>query len=143
WRLPLLLGLVLAAIVWSRARNQREAPVQQNATMPTTVPKSDPRSKVWLAVNYSNGERIDFSAIAWHDGMTAAELTKAWQPVIPIKQKGEGESAFVTAIKAVENEGNDGKNWTYTVNGQMADRSFEGYKLKPDDHVLWTFGPRQ
>ena len=110
--------------------------------MPTPLPKSDPRPKVWLSVNYGDGQRTDFAAIEWHEGMTAAELTKAW-PVIPIKQQGEGESAFVSSIKDVANQGADGKNWTYSVNGQMADRSFAVYKLKPDDHVLWTFGTRQ
>jgi hypothetical protein len=143
WRLPLLLAIVLAAIMLWRPHNPREVPGQQKANLPTPVPKNDPRPKVWLTVDFGNGDRTAFSPIAWQDGMTAADLTKAWMPVIPIKQKGEGESAFVTAIKDVENQGADGKNWTYTVNGQMADRSFEVYKLKPDDHVLWTFGPRK
>lgn len=110
--------------------------------MPTPIPKDDPRPKVWLSVNYGNGARTDFAAIEWHDGMTAADLTKAW-PVIPIKQQGEGESAFITAIKNVENQGADSKNWTYRVNGEVADRSFAVFKLKPNDHVLWNFGPGQ
>ena len=142
WRLPLLLGLVLAAIMWTQAHKSREAPPQATPAMPTPIPKSDPRPKVWLSVNYGDGGRTDFAAIEWHEGMTAADLTKAW-PVIPIKQQGEGESAFVTSIKDIENQGADGKNWIYSVNGQTADRSFAVYKLKPDDHVLWTFGPRQ
>jgi hypothetical protein len=142
WRLPLLLALVLAVIIWSRAHNSREVPGQKNAEMPTPIAKSDPRPKVVLSIDYGNGRRTDFAAIGWRDGMTAADLTKAW-PNITIKQKGDGESAFVTAIDEVENQGADGKNWMYSVNGQMADRSFAIYKLKPDDHVLWTFGPRQ
>jgi hypothetical protein len=137
---------VLAAIVLFRphlARKMPGEPGQQKANMPMPVPKGDPRPKVWLTVDFGDGNRTAFSPVEWHDGMTAADLTKAWAPVIPIKQKGEGESAFVTTMKDIENQGADGKNWTYSINGQMADRSFEVYKLKPDDHVLWTFGSRK
>jgi hypothetical protein len=62
---------------------------------------------------------------------------------ISIAQKGSGQSAFVTAIGGLENQGADAQNWTYSVNGQIADRSFAVYELKPGDRVLWTFGPRQ
>ncbi len=142
WQLPLLLGLVLAAIVWSRSRNVRHTPDPTEAKMPTPIAKSDSRPKVTLSINYGNGRRIEFAAIAWHEGMTAADLTKAW-PNISVKQQGEGESALVVAIDDIENQGDGQKNWTYSVNGQMADRSFAVYKLHPDDRVLWTFGPRQ
>ena len=110
--------------------------------MPAPIAASDPRPKVDLTIDFGGGRRIAFAAIAWHDGMTVADLMSAW-PNIAIKQKGAGESAFVTAIDDVENQGADGKNWTYSVNDQIADRSFAVYKLKPGDHVLWTFGPRQ
>ncbi len=56
------------------------------------------------------------------------------------RSKRSAQSAFLTAIDGVENEGADGQNWTYTVNGQIADRSFAVYELKPGDQVLWTFG---
>jgi hypothetical protein len=142
WRLPLLLGLVLAAIVWSRTHALREAPGDKGVEMPAIIAASDPRPKVALSLDFGGGRRIAFSAIAWRDGMTVADLISAW-PNIAINQKGAGESAFVTSIDDVENQGVDGKNWTYRVNDQMADRSFAVYKLKPGDHVLWTFGPRQ
>jgi hypothetical protein len=142
WRLPLLLGLVLAAIVWSRTHALREAPTDKSGEMPAPIAASDPGPKVALTVDFGGGRRLAFAAIAWRDGMTVADLTTAW-PNIAIKQKGAGESAFVTSIDDVENQGADGKNWTYSVNDQMADRSFAVYKLKPGDRVLWTFGPRQ
>jgi len=58
-------------------------------------------------------------------------------------QKGSGESAFLTTIDGIENQGDAGHNWTYSVNGKHADRSFEIYKLEPGDQVLWTFGPQK
>jgi hypothetical protein len=74
--------------------------------------------------------------------MTVADAMKASSGV-KISQKGSGQSAFVTSIDGVENQGADGQNWTYSVNGQMADRSYAVYELKPGDQVLWTFGARQ
>ena len=142
WRLPLLLGLVLAAIVWSRTHALRDVPANNSAEMPVTIPASDPRPKVALTLDFGGGRRLAFAAIAWRDGMTVADLISAW-PNVVIKQKGTGESAFVTAIDDVENQGADGNNWTYRVNDQMGDRSFAVYKLKSGDLVLWTFGPRQ
>lgn len=54
--------------------------------------------------------------------------------------RGSGETAFVTAIGGVENEGVSGKNWIYRVNGETGDRSAGVYQLDPGDRVLWSFG---
>jgi hypothetical protein len=142
WRLPILLGLVLAAIIWSRVQSPHETPKNNSAEMPEPIAIGDPRPKVELSINFGGGRRTNFAAIAWHDGMTVADLMNAW-PNVRITQKGTGESAFVTAIDDVANQGADGQNWTYSVNNQIADRSFAVYKLKAGDQVLWTFGPRQ
>lgn len=74
--------------------------------------------------------------------MTAADQLRA-APGVKLTQTGTGAAALLTAINDVSNEGADGNNWTYQVNDQSADRSFEVYELKPDDRVLWTFGPRR
>jgi hypothetical protein len=65
----------------------------------------------------------------------------AGAPQLSVDQKGSGQAAFLTSIDGVANQGADGKNWTFAVNGQSADRSFAVYELRPGDHVLWTFGP--
>jgi hypothetical protein len=39
-------------------------------------------------------------------------------------QKGTGHSALLTEMGGTANEGAEGENWTYEVNGQNADRSF-------------------
>jgi hypothetical protein len=142
WQLPLLLLLVLASIMWWQTSHPHGAPQAKTGQLPTTISRNDPRPKTDLTIDYGSGRRTAFGPIEWHDGMTVADLVAAWTN-IAVKQKGSGESAFVTAIDDVENEGADGKNWIYSVNGQVGDRSFAIYKLKPDDHVLWTYGPRQ
>lgn len=44
--------------------------------------------------------------------------------------------ALLTAINDLANEEADGSNWTYQVNDESADRSFEVYQLRPNDRVL-------
>jgi len=129
-------------MMWWQSNRPHEARQAKNGDLPTPIAKDDPRPKIALTIDYGNGRRTAFAAIEWHDGMTVADLMAAWTNVA-VKQKGSGESAFVTTIDGIENQGADGKNWIYSVNGQVGDRSFAVYKLKPEDHVLWTFGPRQ
>ena len=62
--------------------------------------------------------------------MTVADLLSS-APEVPITQKGSDQAAFLTAINGVANEGAGGKNWTYEVNGEVADRSFAVYELQP------------
>jgi hypothetical protein len=140
WRLPLLLGLVLAVMLLSRGRSLWE-------TKPN--PRAAPNSaggpafeSVSLAIDFGNGQHKDLPSIAWREGLTVADLFNA-APGVFIKQKGSGQGALLTAIDDVANEGADGKNWTYDVNFKDADRSFAVYELHPGDRVLWTFGSRR
>jgi hypothetical protein len=142
WRLPLLLLAVLVAMMWWQTNRPHPAQQAKNGNLPTTIRNDDPRPKVTLTIDYSGGRRTAYAAIEWHDGMTVADLMAAWTN-IAVKQQGSGESAFVIGIDDIINQGADGNNWIYSVNGQIGDRSFAVYQLKAEDHVLWTFGPRQ
>jgi hypothetical protein len=142
WRLPLLLALVLGAIVWSRVHGLREQSPEKYVGPPAPVVNGVPQEKVELAIDFGGGRRKSFDGVVWHGGMTVADAMNASSGV-KITQKGSGQSAFVTSIDGVENQGADGQNWTYSVNSQIADRSFAVYELKPGDRILWTFGSRQ
>ena len=72
--------------------------------------------------------------------MTVADLLSS-APDVPITQQGTDQTAFLTGIFGVANEGAGGKNWTYEVNGEGADRSFAVYELHAGDRVLWSFAP--
>lgn len=140
WRLPLLLALVLVAILLSRGRQLWEGEHiadSESATSSTTAPV---RQAVSLSIDFGDGRRKDVAAVDWHEGMTVANVMRK-TPGVSIAQKGSGAGAFATAIDGVGNEGADGNNWTYEVNGKSGDRSFALYELHPGDRVLWTFGP--
>jgi hypothetical protein len=140
WRLPLLLGLILTAILlWQWRHTRTTHSVESNSTEAADS-ESAARGKVSLTIDFGNGRRQEFESVAWHQGMTVAELLTAARG-LATTQKGAGSGAFLTEINGVANEGADGSNWTYEVNGVGADRSFAVYELRPSDRVLWTFGP--
>ena len=129
----------------------RSTALQQNSsTHPGGTAADDsiavPTGKtVTLAIEFADGSlRHDY--LPWHEGMTVENLLAAASHLpkgIQFAQQGSGESALLTEINGTANEGGSGRNWTYSVNGQQADRSFAVYRLQPDDHVLWTFSTKQ
>jgi hypothetical protein len=145
WRLPLLLALLLVAMVVARSMGLRQstAIIHSPAANP---PAAAPNGKtVTLVIRTADGiERHDF--VAWREGMTVEDLLTAASRLakgVQFAQQGSAASALLTEMNGTANEGGDGRNWTYSVNGQEADRSFAVYQLQPGDHVLWTFAAKQ
>jgi hypothetical protein len=101
---------------------------------------------VSLLIDFGDGRRQEHEAIAWREAMTVRDVLLAASDSsggVKFGQQGSGASAFLTEIDGIENEGAQGRNWTYAVNGTLADRSFAIYPLRPGDQVLWTFAARQ
>jgi hypothetical protein len=143
WKLLVLFALVLAAIVAYRVFGTGETQVGgPGATRIESTPPSRTRETVSLTFRFSEGDERKIEPIAWHRGMTVDDLMTAASRVpggIRYAMRGAGEMAFLTRIDNIVNEGASGRNWTYTVNGERADKSFAVYELEPGDHVLWTF----
>ena len=144
WKLPVLFALVLATIVVYRISVDRETRVEPAAAPPadSTTSAEPSGQSVTLTIQFADASERQFDAVSWHDGMTVGDLmTAASQRPDGLRYalRGSGEMAFLTRIDDTENEGASGRNWTYTVNGARADRSFAVYRLAPGDHVLWTF----
>lgn len=140
WLLPLLLGLVFILIVVFRGNEQQDLPnkPQLPANPPATA--SNTAEGVHLVIDFGDGPRREFASIPWRSGITVADLLRG-NPDLTVLQKGTGAAAFLTTINGVENQGADGKNWLYEVNGKVGDRSFAIYELRGGDRVLWTFRP--
>ncbi len=141
WRLPVLLAVVLAAILaWRGGGLLQSENAKRN---PPTPPTGNSAGKqVLLTVDFGAGEKKELIAVPWREGMTVADLMGNASN-ISIVQRGSGQGGLLTSINDVSNQGADGKNWTFEVNGQEADRSFAVYELRPGDQVLWTFGLRR
>jgi hypothetical protein len=144
WRLPLLLAIVLVAMLLIQERSVRQAVLSPFAAPPAQpVDESPPEAanKVLLSINFGNGH-LQHEITEWRDGMTVADMLQQ-EPRVSFQSNGAGESAFLSAINGVANQGAGGRHWTYSVNGKYADRSFAAYELRPNDHVLWTFAEQQ
>ena len=144
WRLPLLLMIVLAGVWLLRGPGVREvAPRSDDARQATQAEATDGQS-VSLTIDFGGGRRSEFEPIAWRPGMTVEDATRETpRKYIRLNVIGSAESAFLASLDGTENEGADGRNWTYSVNGKNGDRSFAVFELKPGDQVLWTFGKQQ
>jgi hypothetical protein len=143
WQLPLLLAVVLVAILLVNRWRIRE-PVPTTGGPPTAAAaEAENGQTIVLTIDFGGGMRREWSALPWREGMTVGDaLSAASQPSggeLEFAQQGSGASAFLTRFGDAVNEGAGGRNWTYEVNGQRADRSFAVYVLKPGDQVLWKF----
>jgi hypothetical protein len=149
-----LLLAVLAAILAARLSGFREigstssdTRSEQSSTGPTTKsPDAATGQTVALAIQFGNDRERRFDEVPWREGMTVDDLlTLASRQADGISYVVQGRKAMalLTRIDDAANEGAGGRNWTYSVNDQRADRSFAVYELQPGDKVLWTFGLRE
>lgn len=95
-----------------------------------------------LIVDYGDNSQKHFTELPWRDGLTVLEATKIAQKHprgIQAKSRSSGSTAFLTQIDDVSNEGGDGRNWVFRVNGELGDRSCGVYKVNAGDTVLWRF----
>lgn len=142
WRLPLLLAIVLIAIIAVRASLTRT----RGQRLPTTAqPQAGAAAgkSVSLAIRFDDGKERSFDDIAWIPGMTVDDLLMAVSQRpdgISYAVVGEREMRLLTQIDDTANDKAAGRFWTYSVNGQQADRSLGVYELRPGDRVLWRFG---
>jgi hypothetical protein len=139
WQLPLLLALVLAALFLTRRESSESTPSE--ADRPASGAVAPSGETVSLAVDLG-ADRRDLGEVPWVEGMTVRDALASTGDAnerVKFVLQGRGQSAFLTEIDGVKNEGAGGRNWTYAVNDQFADRSFAVYELRPGDRVLWTF----
>jgi hypothetical protein len=109
-----------------------------------TAGAEDKPKTVKVVIDYGDGAQKVFPALEWQDGMTvldAMEKAKAPAHGITFKYTGRGETAFLTQIDDLKNEGGGKakKNWQYLVNDVYADKSCGVRKLEKSDVVLWKF----
>jgi hypothetical protein len=142
--LPLLLGLVLAAILLLRDDGVRHS-VTDSGEPANGAPSAESISQtVALSLDFGDGQERRYEPIAWREGMTVRDLTRETRREgLKLEVRGTGAAAFLESLDGVANEGAAGRNWTYSVNGKPGDRSFAIYEMQPGDHVLWKFGGQQ
>ncbi|MFN3198249.1 MAG: DUF4430 domain-containing protein [Bradymonadia bacterium] len=98
---------------------------------------SQTKGQVTLTIEGPDGKVKTLPAQAWSAGLTVQGLLDAHK--IKYDASGSGETALLTALDGVSNEGGQGKSWLFWVNDSFADKSFGAYTLKAGDVVKWKF----
>ena len=97
---------------------------------------------VQLAIDYGDGVEKRFSQLRWTAGMTVLDTLQvaAKHPRgIEFQHRGSGATAFVYKIDDLENEGR-GRNWIFSINGELAERSCGVTGVQAGDRIHWKFG---
>lgn len=105
---------------------------------PAVVAKTD---TVRVIIDYGDGVERHFTALPWHKKTTvlaAMQAAQAHVHGIRFEFRGQNDTALLTRIDDLSNEGS-GRNWTYRVNDQVANKSFGVFELAAGDTVLWKF----
>ncbi len=125
-------------------------PVTDVAPLATNIPAEDNFDSEATGVSVTVDLTIDFNGQAGNktvavpcsgDSTVFSTLERAMNMGdLEFESSGRGESAFVISIDDVENQRAAGDNWTYRVNGELADRGCGVYDIQPGDQIMWHFG---
>jgi O6-methylguanine-DNA--protein-cysteine methyltransferase len=99
------------------------------------------KETVTLVIDYADGVEKHFRELPWKTGATVLDVMQAAQRHprgSRFVYRGTGDIAFLTQIDDLKNEGN-GRNWIFSINGDVAKRSFAVSEVKAGDRVLWKF----
>lgn len=87
-------------------------------------------------IDRGDSAAIKTQTVPWKEGLTVFEqLCRAAE----VRATGEGYFTFVESIDGVRNEGAEGRNWQFWLNGERSDEGAGAMGLRPGDRVLWRF----
>lgn len=140
WGLVLVLAVLAGVrLLGSLAADFRQpAPPEEN---PLAIEPGE-GAPVRLTRRMPDAEDLEVE-VAWTPGTTVAVATRraADEPGWESEWRGEGQMAFLESLGGTPNEGADGLNWQFEVNGEYADQGAGAVTLAPGDRVLWKLAP--
>src|SRR5262245_51037927 len=98
---------------------------------------------VKLTIDYGDGVQKTFLNLEWKEKLTvfaAMQAAEKHPRGIKIEHSGSGETTFIKAIDDAANEGQGGRNWRYSVDGEGGRVSAGVAELKPGDEIVWRYG---
>ncbi len=138
-----LLGVLLLVLAMNYLLGRRASVVRSDAAAVSQAMEADAVQGVTIEQQGADDAVLRIivpcpSATTVLDAMRlAAERDPAWE----FTYEGAGESAFLTQLGQQANQGAEGNNWQYEVQGERANVSFGALQLVPGDRVLWKFAP--
>lgn len=138
----LIFGVVILAVtigggVWLSRRASNSSPDPSAPTTPAS-------NTIALVIDFGDGSQRTYPALAFKPGMSAVSALQdaaAHTRALPIEISGSGETAFVSAIDGLKNEGagDKARNWQFFVNSDFGRRGAGATMLSPGDRVTWVF----
>jgi hypothetical protein len=101
---------------------------------------ADDTQTVRLTIDYGDGVQKTFLNLEWKEKLTVFDALKAAEKHprgIKIEHSGSGETIFIK--NDAPNEGQGGRNWRYSVNGEGGKVSAGIAELKPGDQIVWRY----
>ncbi|TWU00110.1 hypothetical protein Pla108_10540 [Botrimarina colliarenosi] len=132
WRLamgmiPVLVGVLIYRLATSMPLTPEEAPPAGPVGAEVVV----------LTITQPDAPAVE-KEIPWSAGQTVADATRL---AADTEWRGEGEMALLESLGGVPNQGADGLNWQFEVNGKYATAGAGAIRLEPGDRVLWKLAP--
>ncbi|WP_425400981.1 DUF4430 domain-containing protein [Aeoliella sp.] len=136
----ILVGVLAVVLVVNHFMQQSVTDVQTDHATQPAGPVIDPADGVTLL---TEGEpNLPTVTVVYSDGMVvldalvaAEQANERWS----FTYQGEGDSALLIRLAGLENEGGEGRNWLYEVNGELAQMSLGVQPVRPGDRILWKF----
>ena len=111
---------------------------------PAANPTTPVKTGIRLVIDYGDGVQKHFTSLEHKAGLTAMDAllaAKAHPRGIKVEFTGKGETAFISSIDDLKNQGTgkDKKNWQFFVNDVFATQGPGATPLKAGDTVRWVF----
>lgn len=149
-------GLFVVSLATRGLVSRNDDPLASVTTVPTAsaqpvppvpdkpAPDKAEQRHVRLVIDYGDGVQKHFIALPHTDGMSAFDALLAAKDHprgIKLTHTGKGETAFVSAIDDLKNQGmgKDKKNWQFFINDTFGEQGAGAVQLRPDDVVKWVF----
>lgn len=112
-----------------------------------SVAHFDDEPSVVLEIQFGDLEREKkvIEGIPFTNEMTVLDVMKHAKETGKLKFafRGRKDTAFLTEIDGVKNQGAKGDNWIFRVNGELGKKSFGISEVKEGDRIIWSFGKYQ
>jgi hypothetical protein len=131
WRLALAILAVLIGMLVYRVT------IETSGTMRAASPAEPATAVVHFTITRPDAPPVDLVA-PWSEGQTVADATRL---AAETRWRGEGAMALLEEIDGVPNQGPDGLNWQFEVNGRYATKGAGAVRMAPGDRVLWKLAP--
>lgn len=102
----------------------------------------DEGQTVSLEIQFKDGKKKRIEKIPYKEKMTVLDVMNYAKKnkKMNFLFRGKNDTAFLTSIDGVKNQGSRGDNWIFRVNKKLGRKSFGITQLRADDEVTWTFG---